>query len=195
MIYYEIRNLYEVHYPRDTLIQFLQSHQDLLYFGILHNKDTFPNGELKKPHYHLIIGIEKDSKFAKSYLSSLFDDEALYFQNVRSLPHYIRYLTHKDNLEKYQYNDSEIFTNDLNLYEELSTKQITISKTDTLLDEFYHYILFYPFYKDTLERDIFIWFRDKKKLDYYVRNRYNILMLIKSIKPYLVADSTFTEVK
>lgn len=191
MIYYDVRNLYEEHYPRDDLIKFLESHQDLLYFGILHNKDIFPTGEVKKPHFHLIIGVDKDSKIAKSYLSSLFDDEALYFQNVRSLPHYVRYLTHKDNLEKYQYSDSDVFTNDINLYEELILKPISVSKTDALLDELYQYLLSYDFANNDIDIDIFIWFRDKMKLDYYIKNKKNIDDLIHLLKPYVLCDSRF----
>lgn len=190
MIYYEIRNLYEDNYPKETLITFLQNN-NLEYYGILHNKDIFPTGEIKKPHFHLIVGVDKDSKIAKTYLTTLFNDEALYFQNVRSLPHFIRYLTHKDNLEKYQYNDSEVFTNDISKYEELSTKAIKTSKTDELLDELYKYLLQYDFSKKRTEIDIFIWFKDRKKLDYYIRNKRNIDNMIDTIKPYILCDSAF----
>lgn len=188
MIYYEIRNLYEENYPKETLITFLKN-KNLEYYGILHNKDIFPTGEIKKPHFHLIVGVDKDSKIAKTYLTTLFNDEALYFQNVRSLPHFIRYLTHKDNLEKYQYSDSEVFTSDISKYEELSTKAIKTSKTDELLDELYKYMLQYDFSQNRTEIDIFIWFKDRKKLDYYIRNKRNIDNMIDTIKPYILCDS------
>lgn len=187
MIYYEIRNLYEENYQKESLIQFLKNNY-LEYYGILHNKDIFPTGEIKKPHFHLIVGVDKDSKIAKNYLIQLFNDEALYFQNVRSLPHFIRYLTHKDNLEKYQYNDNEVFTSDINKYEELVTKQIKTSKTDALMDEFYKYLVNYDFSKNRIEIDTFIWFKNNMKLDYYIRNKRNIDTMIETIKPYILVE-------
>lgn len=173
MIYYEVCNLYEEHYKKDILISLLDiSDLHFKYFGILHDRDTFPNGVKKKSHYHLIIGVELDSKVAKKKVSLYFNNNTLFFRPIRSLQKYCRYLTHKDNLEKYQYNDNEVFTNDLDLYSELIEKQITISNTDNILILYCNYVLSTDFIN--LPTFIFAWWRTHNKLDYYLKNRIRI---------------------
>ena len=173
MIYYEICNLYEEHYNKYELIGRLKT-SGFQYFGILHNRDTFPNGEKKKPHFHLIIGIEDNNKVAKHKVTMFFNDESIMIRNVRNPKGYARYLTHKDNLEKAQYKDSEVFTNDLNLYEELVTRDITMSNTDNLLNQFKEYVLSPNFDFNHQDLCVFEWFEKKGKIDYFLKNERHI---------------------
>ena len=75
----------------------------------LHNKDLNADGEDKKPHYHIVLffngpttynRVEKITKLVNGTIP----------KRVISPIGVIRYLTHKDNPEKYQYDEREIIT-------------------------------------------------------------------------------------
>lgn len=72
-----------------------------------HDKDTNPDGQLKKPHYHVLMSFD-----VKKSVAQIVDIVARIVANtggvpspetVGSLRGYTRYLTHMDNPEKYQY--------------------------------------------------------------------------------------------
>lgn len=75
----------------------------------LHDKDINPTGEVKKPHYHVIAAYSGPTSFnvVKS-LTEAFN--APIPQPLEQVRGYYRYFTHKDNPEKYQYDENEIFT-------------------------------------------------------------------------------------
>lgn len=92
----------------------------------LHDKDVNPTGEKKKAHYHIILCYSGPTTFkcVKAITDSLNQPIPIPLEQVRG---YFRYLTHKDNPEKYQYNDKEITTiNDFDIdnYNDLSVSQI-----------------------------------------------------------------------
>lgn len=92
----------------------------------LHDKDINPTGELKKAHYHIILSYSGPTTFncVKSITDSLNQPIPIALEQVRG---YFRYLTHKDNPEKYQYNEKDISTiNDFDIdnYNDLSISQI-----------------------------------------------------------------------
>ena len=73
----------------------------------LHDKDTDPTGEPKKAHYHVIATYSGPTSFnvVKALTESFNAPIPQALEQVRG---YYRYLTHKDNPEKYQYNDNDI---------------------------------------------------------------------------------------
>lgn len=73
----------------------------------LHDKDVNPTGEDKKPHYHIILtyGSPTTYKNVKTITDELNQPIPIPLESVRG---YYRYFTHKDNPEKYQYNESGI---------------------------------------------------------------------------------------
>lgn len=78
----------------------------------LHDKDVDKNGEEekpKKPHYHVILCYSGPTTFnvVKSFTDSLNQPIP---QPLESVKGYYRYLTHKDNPEKHQYDDNDIIT-------------------------------------------------------------------------------------
>lgn len=92
----------------------------------LHDKDVNPTGEPKKAHYHVILCYSGPTTFkcVKSITDSLNQPIPIPLEQVRG---YFRYLTHKDNPEKYQYDEKEITTiNDFDIdnYNDLSVSQI-----------------------------------------------------------------------
>lgn len=75
----------------------------------LHDKDTNPTGEAKKPHYHIIMCFGSPTTFnnVKAITDELEQPMPIPLETVRG---YYRYFTHADNPEKYQYNANEIQT-------------------------------------------------------------------------------------
>lgn len=72
-----------------------------------HDKDIDPTGTLKKEHYHVILTYQGPTTFlhVKSLLEELNQPIPIPLESVRG---YYRYFTHKDNPDKYQYDESEI---------------------------------------------------------------------------------------
>lgn len=73
----------------------------------LHDKDYYPDGELKKAHWHVIVvwdGPVTDVK-AKKISDLLNSPMPIRLESVRGA---YRYFTHKDSPEKYQYLDLDI---------------------------------------------------------------------------------------
>lgn len=77
------------------------------YAAILHDKDTDENGELKKPHWHIVLvfpnqrtvnPIAKEFGIKSNYLQLSHDRDAA-----------LRYLIHADDPDKYQYSPDEVF--------------------------------------------------------------------------------------
>lgn len=73
----------------------------------LHDKDINPTEEEKKAHYHVIITYNGPTSFSvvRMLTESL---NAPIPQALESVRGYYRYLTHKDNPDKYQYDEREI---------------------------------------------------------------------------------------
>lgn len=74
----------------------------------LHDKDFNPTNEIKKPHYHVILcwdGPTTYKNVCSLVCDTLHQPHPIKIEAVRG---YYRYLTHKDNPEKAQYNDSDI---------------------------------------------------------------------------------------
>lgn len=98
----------------------------------LHDKDKDPTGEVKKAHYHVIAIYSGPTSF--NVVKGLTDSfNAPVPQALEQVRGYFRYLTHKDNPEKYQYDEKEIQTiNGFNIadFVELSKSEVSeIKKT------------------------------------------------------------------
>ena len=92
----------------------------------LHDKDIDPTGEPKKAHYHVILCYAGPTSYnvVNSLCSSLNQPIPQALEQVRG---YYRYLTHKDNPEKYQYSEDDIKTvNGFNIsdFVELSKSEV-----------------------------------------------------------------------
>lgn len=77
----------------------------------LHDKDTHEDGSgrTKKPHYHVIVVYGSPTTFnnVKSLTDSLNSPIPQPLEQIRG---YYRYLTHKDNPDKFQYDEKDIIT-------------------------------------------------------------------------------------
>lgn len=93
----------------------------------LHDKDINADGEPKKAHYHVILVYGNTTTFnnVKSLTDSLNQPIPQALEQIRG---YYRYLTHKDNPEKYQYSDSDIVTFggfDISDFVEMTKSEVT----------------------------------------------------------------------
>ena len=75
----------------------------------LHDQDVDPDGNAKKPHYHVIMVYSGPTSFnvVKQLTESLNQPIPQALEQVRG---YYRYLTHKDNPDKAQYSEDDIET-------------------------------------------------------------------------------------
>lgn len=75
----------------------------------LHDRDTNPTGEPKKPHYHVIVSYEGPTTFKNVEGLTMRLNQPIP-QPLEQVRGYYRYLTHKDNPEKAQYDEKDIQT-------------------------------------------------------------------------------------
>ena len=96
----------------------------------LHDKDTNPTGENKKAHYHIILVYDGPTTFnnVRNLTESLGQPIPQPLEQVRG---YYRYLSHKDNPEKYQYDEKDILTYNgfnINDFVELTSSEVIALK-------------------------------------------------------------------
>lgn len=92
----------------------------------LHDKDINPDNTPKKPHYHIILCYEGPTTYSNVLKLTESLNQPIP-QPLEQLRGYYRYLVHKDNPEKYQYNELEITTIngfDVSNYLDLTNNQI-----------------------------------------------------------------------
>ena len=103
----------------------------------LHDKDINPTGEEKKPHYHIILTYENPTTY-KNVLSFVSQFNCPTPQPLESVRGYYRYLTHKDNPEKYQYNENDIVC--FNGFDTSNFNELTKTQIDSLKYEIIDFI-------------------------------------------------------
>ena len=74
----------------------------------LHDRDTNPSGEIKKPHYHVLLLFDGPKEF-ETQIKPIFDEiGGVGRETVASARGYARYLCHLDNPEKAQYDPADV---------------------------------------------------------------------------------------
>ena len=104
------RNWAFVCYPESmpkNWLEILQETGSPIAISPLHDKDKDPDEKEKKAHYHVIICYGGPTSFnvVKRLTNKLNSPVPIALEQVRG---YYRYLTHKDNPEKYQYDEKDI---------------------------------------------------------------------------------------
>lgn len=104
------RNFATVVYPDsapDHWMDILNEFHVPAFISPLHYSDVNPDGEMKKPHWHVLImfdGVKTDEQ-AKEIFDSI---NGVGLERVSTLRGYARYLTHMDNPEKFQYDKNDV---------------------------------------------------------------------------------------
>lgn len=103
----------------------------------LHDKDLNADNTPKKSHYHIILCYEGPTTFKN--VSALCDSlNQPIPQPLEQLRGYYRYLVHKDNPEKYQYDESMITS--INGFDVSNYLDLTQNQINAVLTEFTKFI-------------------------------------------------------
>lgn len=107
---YRTRNYVSILYPEsapDNWRELLQEQFVPAFVSPLHCQDLNPDGEIKKPHYHIMIMFDsvKTIEQAQEVFTSI---GAIHCQAVKSLRGQARYFCHLDNPEKAQYSIEDV---------------------------------------------------------------------------------------
>lgn len=121
------------------------SYNNLRYWYILHNKDINNDGTPKKEHYHIVLDIDFKNKshtiYEKQSIAELFGRNVEAIEKVSNPTGILRYLTHKDNLEKEPYNINEVYTNDFECISgALELEPKAKRNADDDLEEFFQWV-------------------------------------------------------
>ena len=133
------------------------------YAYIIHDKDIKDDGQLKKTHCHVVIlygGRRTLSSVQNEYKKWGLEPRFVETCNERAM---LRYLIHKDDLDKYQYSREEIQTNVPSRVEVALQDEITAEIAFNLLNEYIYenqeYIPQYQFNKYAYENNLMIGLR------------------------------------
>lgn len=152
----------------------------------LHDCDINPTGELKKAHHHIIVVYQGPTSYnvVKQLTDRLNQPIPQPLEQIRG---YYRYLTHKDNPEKAQYDDNDIKTiNGFNIadFVELTNSEVMEIKTKlqqliinlNLLEycDFMDYLL-----ENELKLEYDVASRNTYFFEKYISSRRNKLKLVK----------------
>lgn len=99
----------------DKIIKVAQSSYKY-YWYVFHDKDVDENGTLKKKHLHLVVYDNSPAtiqKAIKNFEGATLPNLVEACRNGRAM---LRYLVHKDDSDKYQYDSSSVVTNNLNQF-------------------------------------------------------------------------------
>lgn len=97
---------------------------------------TWSPGDLKKEHYHIVV--HNSSNCILRNAARKFGVESNLVQKVGNLKKVVRYLIHKDNLDKYQYSPDEVITNNVEKFESFIKDEMqSIDKARILLEYIY----------------------------------------------------------
>lgn len=106
----------------------------IVFYAIVHDKDSKSTGELKRKHLHIVISFNerKRAKQLLNLLCELFltNTENIQISDCISYAGSVQYLTHKNDESKYQYQYSEIITNDDDMLKRLYNQRIECLQVD-----------------------------------------------------------------
>lgn len=104
------RNFATIIYPDSAPVNWrdiLSDYHIPAFISPLHDSDINPNGEPKKPHYHVLISF--DGPKSQDQVSEIFNSfSGVGCESVSTLRGYARYLCHLDNPEKHQYSIDDV---------------------------------------------------------------------------------------
>lgn len=104
------RNFVAIGYPESLVPDWIEKLSEThipFVISPLHDKDTNPNGETKKEHYHIMLLYDAPHTYEQA--QEIFDMiGATKCEIVNSTRGQARYLCHLDNQEKYQYSISDV---------------------------------------------------------------------------------------
>lgn len=104
----------------------------------LHDRDMNPDNTEKKPHYHIILNYDNTTTY-NNVVRFLEPFNCPIPQPLESIRGYYRYLTHKDNPEKFQYDESDIVC--FNGFDSSNFTELTQSQIENIKYEIINFII------------------------------------------------------
>lgn len=128
----------------------------------LHQFDTNPDGTFKKPHYHVILIYSGPTTFnsVKNFISSFNSPIPQFLESVRGI---YRYFTHKDNPEKFQYDENDIIS--FGGFNISNFVELTKFEVNSITKEICRYIISNDIFEYSDLIDVFLDFEDSNYFD------------------------------
>ncbi len=105
------RNWVGIGYPESLPEDWLDKLKSLhikTFISPLHDSDVTEEGELKKPHYHIMLMYDNTVTFSNATSDFLFFGVDTLIKSVRSKSGMSRYLCHLDETDKFHYNIEDV---------------------------------------------------------------------------------------
>lgn len=158
------RNYVGIGYPeslKNGWIDILENTHIKTLISPLHDKDFDENGELKKPHYHIILIFENKKSFKQ--VQEIFNAINAFqkIEAVHSLKGQARYLCHLDNAKKHKYDINDVKAlNGVNFLKLIETDEIKLEIISSMINfiEKNNFVFFSDFLKYCSENNK-IWFK------------------------------------
>lgn len=122
-------NLYPDNQKHMQALEYIKLNMQYAY--ILHDKDINEDGEIKKEHIHVVIKFD-NARDLKSVAKELNIEENL-ISFMNSFKYAVRYLIHKDQQDKAQYNYEQITTNIIDLKKNFKDESYEIEDMKKIL--------------------------------------------------------------
>lgn len=114
----------------DDLLELLKRYKErIAHFAfIYHDKDIYEEdneelghkkGELKKPHFHLLLDFYNGHTFTSVKRMFTTQDDKPRVERISDRQAKFEYLTHNNYPEKYQYSEDEIYSNNIEYYKNI----------------------------------------------------------------------------
>ena len=105
------------------------------YVYILHDKDVNEDGSLRSPHFHILCTFVQNKSF-NSVASLVVSSQNTFVQQLQDVGGAFAYLTHQNNLEKFQYNSDDLVSDNLDYWlDKIPEYENKSSKNDEFVDD------------------------------------------------------------
>ena len=105
------------------------------YVYILHDKDVNEDGSLRSPHFHILCTFVQNKSF-NSVASLVVSSQNTFVQQLQDVGGAFAYLTHQNNLEKFQYNSDDLVSDNLDYWlDKIPEYENKSSKNDDFVDD------------------------------------------------------------
>lgn len=137
------------------------------YLCVLHDRDVDDDGNLKKPHWHVLVTGFNSPTWSSSVCSTLGLSENC-IQKVHSFKNAMRYLIHKDNADKAQYSVDSVEGNIIDKFLDSVGEGITELKAVGAIFEFLESsrepISYRDLFKFVLDNDLYGYYRSSYQI-------------------------------
>lgn len=105
------------------------------YVYILHDKDVNEDGSARSPHFHILCTFSQNKSF-NAVASLVESSQNTFVQQLQDVGGAFAYLTHQNNLEKFQYNSDDLVSDDIDYWiDRIPDYEDKKNKNDEFVDD------------------------------------------------------------